>query len=221
MSERYKFLPNVPANGPKKAEELITKNLLRLSFQDRNAIDEEIHGVTNLSRKESPEILHESLTQLSKELSKIRSKAAFDKSQRLNHTFVNTIDFRLRFLRCEFLDAQKAAIRIVAYLALLDELFDGDWALQRPIEITDFSKDEIKILKSGIFQLLPYRDRSGRPVYMELGDMGFSLDLKTRVSFLSLANASLWPLSISLYSNALVIDPYSDEDSLLFSLYCK
>ncbi len=184
MSEGHKFLPNVPLDGPKKAEDLITKGLLQLSFEDRNAIDEEVHGVKNLSPKETPELLQESMHQLSVELSKIPIKVAFDKSQRLfaDNTYINTADFRLRFLRCHFFDAQKAAVHIVTFLDFVDELFD-DWALQRPIEIKDFSKAEMKILRSGIYQLLPYRDRSGRPIYTELGDMGLKLDLKMRVSF--------------------------------------
>lgn len=185
MSEGYNFLPDVPLDGPKKAEDLITKDLLRLSFNDRIAIEEEVHGVHNLSRDETPELLQVCMDQLSIELSKIPTKVAFDRSQRLfPDTYVNTTNFRIRFLRHELLDAKKAAVRIVAFLDIMDELFDGDWVLRRPIEITDFSKAEIKILRSGIYQLLPYRDRSGRPIYMELGDMGLHIDLKLRVSFL-------------------------------------
>lgn len=229
MSESYKFLPDVPLDAPKKAEDLITKNLLGLSFEDRNAIDEEIHGVNNLSREETPELLQESMAQLSLELSKIQNKPAFDKSQRLfpYDTFVNTIDFRLRFLRCEFLDAQKAATRMVTYLDLLDELFDGDWVLQRPIELSDFSKAEMKILRSGIYQLLPYRDRSGRAIFTELGNMGLHLDLKTRVRFVFVANLFLMSRkrhsvsSCFVSSNSFVLCPYADEDSRLFLLYRK
>lgn len=193
MSEGYNFLPDVPLDGPQKAEDLVTQDLLRLSFKDRNAIDEEVHGVNNLSREETPELLHESMRQLSVELSKIPNKVAFDRSQRLfgNNTYVNTADFRLRFLRCDYFDAKKAAVRMVNFLDFVDELFDGDLVLQRPIQLTDFSKAEMKMLRSGIYQLLPYRDRSGRPIYTELGNMGLHLDLKMRVSFLLYAKR-LW-----------------------------
>ena len=192
MSEGYNFLPDVPLDGPKKAEDLVTQDRMRLSFKDRNAIDEEVHGVKNLSREETPELLQESMRQLSVELSKIPNKVAFDRSQRLyaNNTYVNTADFRLRFLRCEYFDAKKAAVRMVNFLDFVDGLFDGDLVLQRPIQLTDFSKAEMKMLRSGIYQLLPYRDRSGRPIYTEVGNMGLHLDLKMRVSFLLYANFS-------------------------------
>lgn len=183
MSEVYNFLPNVPLDGPKKAEGLIAKELLLIPFHERNAIDEEVHGVHNISPNETPELLQLSMYLLSIELSKIPDKPAFDKSQRLfpNDTYVNTVDFRLRFLRCEIFDAKKAAIRMVTFLDFLDDLFDGNYVLRRPIEITDLSKVEMKILRTGICQLLPYRDRSGRPVYIEAGDMGFQIDLKLRM----------------------------------------
>mmetsp|Transcript_5055 Transcript_5055/g.10465 ORF Transcript_5055/g.10465 Transcript_5055/m.10465 type:complete len:487 (-) Transcript_5055:248-1708(-) len=183
MSEGYNFLPDVPLDGPKKAEDLVTQDRMRLSFKDRNAIDEEVHGVKNLSREETPELLQESMRQLSVELSKIPNKVAFDRSQRLyaNNTYINTADFRLRFLRCEYFDAKKAAVRMVNFLDFVDGLFDGDLVLQRPIQLTDFSKAEMKMLRSGIYQLLPYRDRSGRPIYTEVGNMGLHLDLKMRM----------------------------------------
>jgi hypothetical protein len=181
----YKYLPNVPPDGPKKAEDLLTKEMLNLSFEDRNAINEEIHGVRNVSPNETPELLQMSMYMLSVELSKIQDKPAYDKSQRLfpRNTYVNTFDFRVRFLRCELFDPKKAAIRMVNFLDFIDSLFVGNnEVLRRPIRITDFNKEETKILRSGVFQLLPYRDRSGRPIYAESGDMGFHYDLKTRVS---------------------------------------
>ena len=184
MAEVYKFLPQVPLDGPKKAEDLITKDLLRLSFNDRNAIHEEIHGVKNSFPEETPELLQLSLRGLAIEIARIQDKPAFDRSQRLfpHDTYVNTANFRLKFLRCELFDSKKAATRMVAYLEFLDDLFEGNFFLQRPIRITDLSKAEMKLLRLGIWQLLPYRDRSGRPIYMELGSMGFMMDLRMRVS---------------------------------------
>jgi len=182
IPEEYKFLPNIPLDSQEKAEDLLRKDLLKLSFQDRNSIVEEIHGVRSVYPNETTELLHSSLKKLSTELAKIPDKPAFEKSQRLfpNDTYVNTMDFRLRFLRCECLDAKKAAIRMVNFLDLIDELFEGNEVLRRPIKLSDLSKAEMKILRSGIFQLLPYRDRSGRPIFVEAGNMGFHYCLKMR-----------------------------------------
>jgi len=183
MTEEYKFLPNVPLDGLREAEELRLKGLSQLSFHERNDINEEVHCVRCIAREETTHLLHSSLFQLSIELANIPNKPAFDKSQTLfpNDTFVNTVDFRLRFLRLEFFNAQKAAIRIVSHLELLDKLFEGNEVLRRPIKLSDLSRAEMKILRLGSYQLLPFRDRRGRPIIGEVGDMGFQHDLKMRM----------------------------------------
>lgn len=77
--------------------------------------------------------------------------------------YVNTTEFRLRFLRAELFQTKKAAERMVKYLALLYETF-GLVALRRPIRFSDLTKVEQEFLRGGDYQLLPYRDRSGRRV---------------------------------------------------------
>ena len=63
-------------------------------------------------------------------------------------TYVNDDAFRLRFLRAELFDVHLTAIRIVKYLDFVLELF-GPYALERPIELSDFTKREIKYLQMG------------------------------------------------------------------------
>jgi len=78
-------------------------------------------------------------------------------------SYIHGDDFRLRFLRCELFDVSKAAKRFVTYLDMLVELF-GDYALRRPICISDFTKEELRHMRKGMIQNLPYRDRSGRRI---------------------------------------------------------
>ncbi|MGK3745881.1 MAG: hypothetical protein ACI8RD_012675 [Bacillariaceae sp.] len=172
-------------------DDLIAQDFNKLSFQDRNAIYEEIHGVHNLAKEETPDMLANALHQLSLEIAAIPHKPAFDKSQQWNSsfstidctqsiysynkttiaagthtTYVNTVDFRLRFLRCELFDVKKAAVRLVKYLEMILDLYDGDEELlRRPIGLNDLkTKEERDCLRSGFHQLLPFRDRSGRRV---------------------------------------------------------
>ena len=173
----------------KQADYLITQELVRLSFQDRNAINEEIHGVRGLAPEETPKLLERTLADLDLFLNEITMeppslKTAYDLSQNddKSRSYVNDPNFRLRFLRCELFDAKKAAIRMIKYLDFVLEDF-GESALKRPIKITDFTKKEMKILRSGFLQLLPYRDRTGRPILTWVGNMGFHYDLKLRVSY--------------------------------------
>ena len=58
------------------------------------------------------------------------------------------MQFRLKFLRCELFDIQKTATRIINYLHIMLELF-GIIALQRPVTLEDFTKDELRLFKKG------------------------------------------------------------------------
>ena len=171
-------LNKIYSSLPTTVDGLISKELLKLSLRDRNAIDEEVHGVRVLAPAETPELLEASLFRLSEELARIPndnpSKAAYLESQNLTRTYVNSNDFRLRFLRSEFFDVKKAAHRMIAFLDVASELFGPD-ALRRPIGIASFPKEEERLLRVGNVQLLPFRDRAGRPICVWVGDFVFKL----------------------------------------------
>ena len=160
-------------------DELLSKELLRLSVEDRNGIQEEIHGVRCLAPEETPHLIYTSLCQLAFELDNDEcippsQKRAYLKSQQLQQqqqqqqqqqTYVNGVEFRLRFLRCELFDAKKAAKKMVSFLNYALDFF-GEYALMRPIQISDFTRAELKIMRTkGKFQFLPFRDRSGRRIF--------------------------------------------------------
>jgi hypothetical protein len=153
-------------NNPKDVDTLLSKELMRMSLKDRNAIQEEIHGVHCIARNETPELLETSLRQLAVELDQNlapEETRAYQQSQKLPNTYVNTVGFRLRFLRCELFDAKKAARRMAFILNTVRDLF-GAYALERAIRLSDFSKEELKYIRRGRYQWLPFRDRSGRRV---------------------------------------------------------
>lgn len=164
--------------SPNAADNLLSRELLRLSLTDRNAIEEEVHGVSSLAREENPQFLVAALHKLSIELDRVPVdspyKAAFLKSQKLPNSYANGADFRLRFLRCDLFDAKKAAIRMMKFLSVASELF-GPVLLQRPPRIKDLNKEEMKYLRAGVIQLLPYRDRAGRQIFAWVGDFVFQL----------------------------------------------
>jgi len=175
--------------SPTEVDNLLSKEFLQLSLRDRNAISEEIHGVLTLAPKESPQLLDAALVQLSEEIDLIPDnspiKAAYLKSQQQvclqeelefpnnknKNTYVNDRNFRLRFVRCELFDAKKAAIRMLKFLDIASDIF-GEIVLKRPIHLADFTKEELKIMRFGVIQILPYRDRSGRPIFAWVGDFG-------------------------------------------------
>mmetsp|Transcript_49093 Transcript_49093/g.55626 ORF Transcript_49093/g.55626 Transcript_49093/m.55626 type:complete len:134 (+) Transcript_49093:64-465(+) len=59
---------------PQIVDELLTEEMGKLSFQDRNAINEEIHGVISLAPEETPDMIERSLTEMSNTIDRIKHK---------------------------------------------------------------------------------------------------------------------------------------------------
>lgn len=160
------FFDDELKKDPKDVDYLLSKELMHMSIADRNAINEEIHGVHCLALDETPEFLSNLLRNLAFELDEVllpTENFAYRRSQKLPTTYVNTLDFRLRFLRCELFDAQKAAKRMAFFLNYVMESF-GEFALERPVRLSDFNKEEMACMRKGLYQWLPFRDRSGRRI---------------------------------------------------------
>jgi len=188
---RYREIPPIRETestkpAQREIDDLLSKELLKLSMQDRNAITEEIHGVQTIAPRETPIMIHSALRELTVHVEQMPrdKKAAFLRAQELYpDSYINTEDFRLRFLRCDLFDTKKAAIRFVEFLDLVSDLF-GDYVLRRPIQITDFTWEEMQVMRHGNLQLLPYRDRSGRRIFAVVGGLAMNIPLSTKVKIL-------------------------------------
>jgi len=182
----------------KDVDFVLSQELMKLSVMDRNAILEEIHGARCLAIKETPELIRKSLKEFQMELDKdskqenkhdqyckrsayrllLRSQQN-SKPDEAPTNYALKDNFRLRFLRCELFDVSKAVRRYYNYLDYAHQYW-GDVALERPIRLTDFSKPELKFFRNGFFQLLPFRDSSGRRVMVVLGGMHPHKDIHAR-----------------------------------------
>jgi hypothetical protein len=154
---------------PDAVDNLLSKELLQLSLKDRTAIQEEIHGVKCLAPEETQKLLNVSLLELAvilenDDIIPPHKKEAYRKSQQLPKTYVNDDDFRLRFLRFTLFDVRKAAYQIVRFLHVALELF-GEFALERAVRLSDFDSKDLKYLREGEYQFLPFRDRRGRRIF--------------------------------------------------------
>eukprot|EP00531_Pseudo-nitzschia_arenysensis_P017963 CAMPEP_0116114506 /NCGR_PEP_ID=MMETSP0329-20121206/18_1 /TAXON_ID=697910 /ORGANISM="Pseudo-nitzschia arenysensis, Strain B593" /LENGTH=613 /DNA_ID=CAMNT_0003607893 /DNA_START=152 /DNA_END=1994 /DNA_ORIENTATION=- len=162
-------------------DDVLTQEMMNLSVKDRNDIQEEMHGVKCLAVEETPELVEKALAQMTyviDELTPDSEKLAYLQSQqppqeipqhqRILHelhqlspiqqsSYVNDIDFRLRFLRCDLFDVRKATKRMLKFLDLALELL-----------ASDFQKEEMRFMRYGRYQILPNRDRSGRRVSVML-----------------------------------------------------
>ena len=199
--ERGRKNPILDANygNDDEAERVLSQSLLNLSLFDRNAILEEIHGVRCLAIKETPELIQRSLKEFQKELNKNKDYSGFSKNKayhlirkcreqeiracndEYNYNYAMDDDnFRLRFLRCEFFNVEKAVLRFYNYLDYAYDMY-GEVTLQRQIRFADFNKADLKLFRKGFFQFLPFRDSSGRRVLIVIGGMGPHEDAPSRV----------------------------------------
>jgi hypothetical protein len=162
---------------------VLAHELNRMSFQEREGISEEIHGVHSMAVKETPDFVHEKLMALEQALQKIpdQDKGAYSKAMQLQSPYViNVVQLRLPILRAEVFDVKKAALRMVKFLDLAYDLC-GEDGLMRPMNLSDFSTEDMRFLRQGFFQMLGSRDRTGRRVMGHFADIPTNFPVRNRV----------------------------------------
>lgn len=189
------YSPPTPSNvDPESVDSMLAAEMFSLSFQDRNKISEEMHGVLCLTPEETPKLVQESLEKLEQEINLLpmeeketlmlcRKRFGWRGSDQKGGSYTNDVDFRIRFLRCTLFDVPKAAKKIANYLDSVVVLF-GESALQRPIKLSDFTEEELQIFRTGNLQLLPFRDRSGRRIVAGVDGLAIQYDSKLRYKML-------------------------------------
>lgn len=114
------------------------------------------------------------------------AKSTLDKPEtNTNDCYLNDPHVRLRFLRSESFDVGKAVERIICFLEFTSELY-GEFVAERPISVTDFSKQEEYCLRHSRSQYLPFRDRSGRRVQVGVGSINFNIPAYIRFKIIML-----------------------------------
>jgi hypothetical protein len=156
------------ANESENLEELeldsiLAQELNRMNLKQRELLYEEIHGVDEIVH-ETPHFLNEKLVAFEYAIRCISQKPAYELAAEISPQFVSDLRFRLMFLRVEdAFDANKAAMRCVNYMEEKHSLF-GTEPLTRRLFLSDLSENDMVCLKSGALQVLPQRDRAGRPL---------------------------------------------------------
>ena len=171
---------------PEEVDALLSSELNSLSLQERGSIYEEIHGVDS-EIEETPQLVAESLQLMGAalQLQVPALRDLYNQARQINPDYVDSHSFWLQFLRAEYFVAPKAALKLCRFLAGKVEYFGMD-CLARPITLDDdFDPDDLEWLTSGITQLLPSRDRSGRII---IGDFNMSRDFPQPVKIDSLVS---------------------------------
>jgi hypothetical protein len=178
--ERWSKLQASDVN-PRDVDVLLSAELKQLTLEDREDIQEEIHGIRSLARRESHEMMRDALRRLEVEIGRIPHKPAYDRALELGSLYVHDRSFRIKFLRADLYDVRKAAIRFMGHLEMLLEYY-GEQALMRPVMYSDLGVEEVHVLKKGNIQVLPSRDRFGRRVLCVVGGFGEGNSRPARVS---------------------------------------
>jgi len=147
-------------------DSLLAKEFTSLSVQERTKTYEEIHGVSDYV-DETPAFVEQCLWQLDMELSNITEKTAYYIAEQQNKAYVTDSKFRLMFLRAACFHPQRAATRLVAFFEGKLRFF-GLEPLTRQLQWSDLDQDDKTCFRAGHLQVLPTRDRSGRPVFTDI-----------------------------------------------------
>jgi hypothetical protein len=172
MNPKVNAIANV-ARDPAREKDFdseLAREMNQLSVQERERKFEEMHGVSSFT-EETDDLVAETLVQLHDEINSIPFKNAYDLAYQMDSIYVESRKFRLMFLRAELFDARKAAERLVLFLEKKLKFF-GPATLVRSIQMGDLDDADIATLKAGAFQILPSRDRSGRPILFKCSNCG-------------------------------------------------
>ena len=178
-------------NHAEAFDKVWAKELYEIRHEDREAILNELHGVQSRAVPETPDLIESSLLAMEEELrhkvslslpSSDGQSSSLDVAARelveahvratevFHSQYVVAPEFRLRFLRTDFFDVRKAAIR---YCKCLNHLlrFFGDASLRRPLRLSDLSPRELRFVNRGQIQSLASRDKMGRRIFLVSGGL--------------------------------------------------
>jgi hypothetical protein len=162
-------------------ESSLAKELNQLSLAEREKAYLDLHGVADVV-EEGPEFVDKCLADLESEICKIEDdkKSAYETAKKVNPEYICGRDFRLKFLRATRFVSKNAATRLVGFLEEKLKQF-GPIPLARELLLTDLNQDDMVLLRSGYFSIVPLRDRAGRVVTVIIPFFRQESTLKIRV----------------------------------------
>jgi hypothetical protein len=141
---------------------LLVEELNTLSLQERQQVEEEVHGVAD-EIKEDVQFVEEKLEELNLQINKIRKKPAYDLALFLYPAYVTDRAFLLMFLRCECFGVALTAKHIVNHFEVKLEYFGID-KLVKDIAFEDLDEDDRANI-GGSHWWLKAKDTAGRSLF--------------------------------------------------------
>ena len=162
----------LPVDSDDQIDTFISSALGRLSFQERNKVYLELHGVDG-AVEERPDMIREHLNQFDVCLNNVagsfpkQSYNAYIQAVTLDSEYVRS--FRLLVLRAVRFDVEQAVDRFLRFWDMKKRLF-GEGKLCSTITLEDLNKDDMKTMKAAFIQIVSGRDTAGRAVAVLLPD---------------------------------------------------
>jgi hypothetical protein len=167
-------MDNPPPENPRveDIEKMAASEMNQLSMESREQILYDLHGISEMTIREideTPEFIRDRLQKLRLSIDEdipSADKVAYDVAVTRDPQYVHNPTFQLQFLRSDFFDPCRAAVRYTKHFQAKLELF-GEELLCKDITQDDLDTvhhGAIKCLYSGWIQELPTRDVSGRLV---------------------------------------------------------
>lgn len=176
--------------------DLLAKNLKQLSTKEREQVYFDLHGVSDAIH-ETPDFLTEKLREFQERLDAKPDTPAYDLAHRKDASHVMSRVFRLKYLRADSYEADKAVDRMEGFLTIRIKLF-GEDKVTGPITLDDLDEDDLKLAESGWVHRLPLRDRAGRLVTCMVPSLRGDASLESRVRSLGIALLRVFNTSLHI-----------------------
>ena len=138
--------------------------LNQLSVAERENACYDLHGVAD-EVEEKPDFVEKCLADLESEICRLEDnkKNAYEMAKKVNPEYICSRGFYLKFLRAERFVPKNAATRLLGFLEEKLKLF-GPEPLARELLLSDLNQDDMVLLQSGFFSVVPLRDSAGRTI---------------------------------------------------------
>ncbi|KAL3928743.1 MAG: hypothetical protein SGBAC_012518 [Bacillariaceae sp.] len=166
----------------KATDELLAAQMRQLTVEERGEALDDVHCVGE-ELKETPEIIQKSLAELGVAIEQEKN-TTYDIAMKQNRAYVEDPVFRLKFLRANLHDVNKAVRQMMSFLEKKAVHF-GIEKVAREITLDDLTDEDRKFMLMGIYHIQDARDRTGRVVlYSFNGQLGkASLDCLIRIMY--------------------------------------
>lgn len=167
-------------NELKPTTDLLAAGMSKLSIQEMSKALDDVHCVGE-EVTEDIEMVRQLLVDFDDHVNVSRNPM-YEIAAKQNRVFVEDEVFRLQFLRAQLYDAKKAVQQMMNFLKHKATYF-GEDKLTKDITISDLNEDDLRLFRSGVFNIQQDKDRSGRLVLYVMNHLfaGCTADSMVRV----------------------------------------